>query len=53
MKNVFAMTGNVELFVSLARSLEQRDRGVDGMGLVFGEPGLGPGLPARGRKKIE
>jgi len=41
MKNVFAMTGNVELFVSLARSLEQRDRGVDGMGLVFGEPGLG------------
>jgi len=41
MKNIFAMTGNVELFVALANSLEKRDRGVDGMGLVFGEPGLG------------
>lgn len=41
MKNIFAMTGNVELFVALANSLESRDRGVDGMGLVFGEPGLG------------
>lgn len=41
MKNVFAMTGNVELFVALATSLERRDRGVDGMGLVYGEPGLG------------
>ena len=41
MKNVFAMTSNVELFVALANSLEKRDRGVDGMGLVYGEPGLG------------
>ncbi|MBN2060733.1 MAG: AAA family ATPase [Deltaproteobacteria bacterium] len=41
MKKIFAMTGNVELFVALAHSLETRDRGVDGMGLVFGEPGLG------------
>ena len=41
MKNVFAMTGNVELFTALANSLEKRDKGVDGMGLVFGEPGLG------------
>lgn len=41
MKNIFAMTGNVELFLALADSLEKRDRGVDGMGLVFGEPGLG------------
>lgn len=41
MKNTFAMTSNVELFVALANSLESRDRGVDGMGLVFGEPGLG------------
>jgi len=40
-KNVFAMTDNVELFVQLAHSLEQRDRGVDGMGLVYGDPGLG------------
>ena len=30
MKNVFAMTGNVELFVALANSLINRDRGVDG-----------------------
>ena len=41
MKNIFAMTDNVELFVALANSLEKRDRGVDGMGLVFGDPGLG------------
>jgi len=41
MKNTFAMTHNVEMFVALAGSLEKRDRGVDGMGLVFGEPGLG------------
>lgn len=41
MKNVFAMTSNVELFVALANSLENRARGVDGMGLIFGEPGLG------------
>lgn len=41
MKNIFAMTGNVELFTALANSLINRDRGVDGMGLVFGEPGLG------------
>jgi len=41
MKNVFAMTDNSELFVVLAESLMKRDRGVDGMGLVFGEPGLG------------
>ena len=41
MKNVFAMTSNVELFLALAKSLEKRDRGVDGMGLVYGEPGLG------------
>jgi len=41
MKNTFAMTMNVELFVAVANSLEKRDRGVDGMGLVFGEPGLG------------
>ena len=41
MKRVFAMTANVELFQALAGSLEKRDRGVDGMGLVFGDPGLG------------
>jgi len=41
MKNVFAMTRNVELMVSLVNSLTQRNRGVDGMGLVYGEPGLG------------
>jgi len=41
MKNIFAMTGNVEMFMTLAQSLERRDRGVPGLGLVFGEPGLG------------
>lgn len=41
MKNVFARTGNVDMFVHLVGSLEKRSTGMDGMGLVFGEPGLG------------
>lgn len=41
MKNTFAMTGNVELFMTLASSIETRDRGIPGLGLIFGEPGLG------------
>lgn len=41
MKNIFAMTSNVELFMSLATSLENRGQGIPGLGLIFGEPGLG------------
>lgn len=41
MKNVFAMTANVEMFRALAEALETRNRGMPGLGLVFGEPGLG------------
>ena len=41
MKNIFAMHGNVERFTALADSLQDRDRGVDGMGLIYGSPGIG------------
>lgn len=41
MKNIFATTANTEAFSDLCNSLERRDRGVPGLGLVFGEPGLG------------
>jgi Cdc6-like AAA superfamily ATPase len=41
MKNIFAMTSNAELFFSLATALERREKRVPGLGLVFGEPGLG------------
>jgi len=41
MKNLFAMTSNVEKFSTLAKSLETKDQGVDGMGLVYGPPGIG------------
>ena len=41
MKNTFAMTGNVGLFMNLATSLQERDQGIPGLGLIFGEPGLG------------
>jgi len=41
MRNVFVVTGNVELVISLTTSLEKRDRGIPGLGLIFGEPGLG------------
>lgn len=41
MKNIFARTGNVDLFVALVNSLQERETGIDGMGLIFGEPGLG------------
>ena len=41
MRKHFTMTSNVELFISLATSLEKRDYGIPGLGLIFGEPGLG------------
>ena len=46
MKNVFAVTDNVELFMSLADSLENRRAFMPGLGLVFGEPGLGKSTTA-------
>lgn len=41
MRNLFATTSNVELFVDLCTSLERRDKGIPGLGLIFGDPGLG------------
>ena len=41
MRAIFATTKSVEQFLALARALESRDVGVPGLGLVFGEPGLG------------
>ena len=41
MRTLFATPRSVERFVALARALESRDVGVPGIGLVFGEPGLG------------
>src|SRR5512139_87646 len=41
MRNLFATTGNVRDFQTLAKRLEGRDDNVPGMGLVFGPPGLG------------
>ena len=41
MRNVFAMHSNVERFTALADSLQDRNRGVDGIGLSYGPPGVG------------
>lgn len=41
MKKIFAVTANTELFTELVTSLENRDSGIPGLGLIFGEPGLG------------
>jgi DNA transposition AAA+ family ATPase len=41
MKKIFAVTANTEMFTELVTSLENRDSGIPGLGLVFGEPGLG------------
>lgn len=41
MKNDFVVTRNVELFMALVNSLKERGRGIDGMALVYGDPGLG------------
>lgn len=40
MRNIFEMTSNVELFVSVVSSLENR-KFMPGLGLVCGDPGLG------------
>lgn len=41
MKRIFARTINVERFVAAMTRLHQRQEGIPGMALVFGEPGLG------------
>lgn len=41
MKKVFVKTNNVKRFVTMMNNLQNRADGVPGMGLVYGEPGLG------------
>ena len=41
MKKVFVKTNNVKRFINLINNLQNRAEGVPGMGLVYGEPGLG------------
>ena len=41
MKKVFVKTNNVKRFITMINNLQNRAEGVPGMGLVYGEPGLG------------
>lgn len=41
MKRVFVKTQNVKNFITMMNNLQNRAEGVPGMGLVYGEPGLG------------
>ncbi len=41
MKRVFVKTKNVKNFITMMNNLQQRADGVPGMGLLYGEPGLG------------
>ena len=41
MKKVFVKTNNVKRFITMMNNLQNRADGVPGMGLVYGEPGLG------------
>lgn len=41
MKKVFVKTNNVKRFITTMNNLQNRAEGVPGMGLVYGEPGLG------------
>jgi DNA transposition AAA+ family ATPase len=41
MKKVFAKTSNVNAFVTAVERLQQRQDGIPGMALIYGEPGLG------------
>ena len=41
MKKVFVKTKNVKQLISMMNRLRERQDGVPGMGLVYGEPGLG------------
>jgi len=44
MKKVFVKTKNVKNFITMMHNLQNRAEGVPGMGLVYGEPGLGKSL---------
>lgn len=41
MKKVFVKTNNVKRFITMMNNLQNRAEGFPGMGLVYGEPGLG------------
>ena len=41
MKKVFVKTKNVKRLITMMKNLKNRDEGIPGMGLVYGEPGLG------------
>ena len=41
MKKIFVKTDNVKKFITMMNNLQNRPEGVPGMGLVYGEPGLG------------
>lgn len=41
MKKVFVKTNNVKRFITMINNMQNRAEGVPGMGLVYGEPGLG------------
>lgn len=41
MKKVFVKTKNVKRLITMMNNLKNRDEGIPGMGLVYGEPGLG------------
>lgn len=41
MRRIFAKTSNVQNFTAAMERLQQRQDGIPGMALVFGEPGLG------------
>lgn len=41
MKKVFVKTNNVKRFITMMNNLQNRAEGVPGMGLIYGEPGLG------------
>ena len=41
MKKVFVKTNNVKRYITMMNNLQNRAEGVPGMGLVYGEPGLG------------
>jgi DNA transposition AAA+ family ATPase len=41
MKKIFVRTNNVKKFITMMNNIQNRNDGIPGMGLVYGEPGLG------------
>ena len=41
MKKVFVKTKNAKRLITMINNLKNRDEGIPGMGVVYGEPGLG------------